>query len=208
MYIYIFIHIHIYFVEGRFVESVKNTWWSMSPQEAGDRLKCIIIIEFKVQIICEHIELPTKLLDYFLRSNKSNINQDTTSESMRANGTDQQPVLLVLARWWPDLLPEFESERWWHRPQTRVKCIHDLCGFVENPSLKGNKCNGCRKRMQGKSKRLDGIVLTNADPRYGGKSDDPRGGDKTMPMQQVRKVKTVIIRDDVKLAQLVRARDC
>jgi len=71
-------------MEGRFVESVKNAWWSMSPQEAGDGLKCII--EFKVQIICEHIELPAKLLDYFLRSNKSNINQDTTSESMRADG--------------------------------------------------------------------------------------------------------------------------
>ena len=26
--------------------------------------------------IDEHIELPAKLLDYFLRSNKSNINQD------------------------------------------------------------------------------------------------------------------------------------
>jgi len=33
---------------GRFVESVKNARWSMSPQEAGDRLESRV--EFQVQI--------------------------------------------------------------------------------------------------------------------------------------------------------------
>ena len=33
---------------GCFVESVKNAWWSMSPQEAGDGLESIV--EFQVQI--------------------------------------------------------------------------------------------------------------------------------------------------------------
>jgi len=28
---------------------------------------------------------------------------------------DQQPVLLLPARWWPDTLPEFESGGWWQR---------------------------------------------------------------------------------------------
>jgi len=34
-------------------------------------------------------------------------------------------------------------------------------------------------------------VLTNANPRYAGKLDDPQGGDTTMLMQQVREVMTV-----------------
>ena len=33
---------------GRFVESVKNARWSMSPQEAGDGLESMV--EFQVQI--------------------------------------------------------------------------------------------------------------------------------------------------------------
>jgi len=33
---------------GRFVESVKNAWWPMSLQEAGDGLESIV--EFQVQI--------------------------------------------------------------------------------------------------------------------------------------------------------------
>jgi len=44
--------------------------------------------------------------------------------------------------------------------------------------------------MKIKSKRLDAIVFTNADPRYAGKLDDPQGGDTTMLMQQVREVMT------------------
>jgi len=45
--------------------------------------------------------------------------------------------------------------------------------------------------MKTKGKRLEGIVFTNADPRYAGKLDDPQGGDATMLMQQVREVMTV-----------------
>ena len=33
------------------------------------------IPDIKLPLLFEHIELPTKLLDYFLRSNTSNINQ-------------------------------------------------------------------------------------------------------------------------------------
>jgi len=33
---------------GRFLEAVKNARWSMSPQEAGERLENIV--EFQVQI--------------------------------------------------------------------------------------------------------------------------------------------------------------
>ena len=62
---------------------------------------------------------------------------------------------------------------------------------MENPSFKSRKCHGCVKQMKTKGKRPDGIVLTNADPRYAGKLDDPQGGDATMLMQQVRKVMTV-----------------
>jgi len=45
--------------------------------------------------------------------------------------------------------------------------------------------------MKTKGKRLDGIVFTNADPRYAGKLDDLQGGDTTMQIQQVREVMTV-----------------
>jgi len=42
-----------------------------------------------------------------------------------------------------------------------------------------------------KGKKPEGIVFTNADPRYTGKLDDLQGGDTTMLMQQVREVMTV-----------------
>jgi len=42
-----------------------------------------------------------------------------------------------------------------------------------------------------KGKRPEGIVFTNADPRYAGKLDDPQGGDTTMLMQQIREVMTI-----------------
>jgi len=45
--------------------------------------------------------------------------------------------------------------------------------------------------MQTKGKRLNGIVFTNANPRYARKLDDPQGGDTKMLMQQVREVMTV-----------------
>jgi len=49
----------------------------------------------------------------------------------------------------------------------------------------------CEKQMKTKGKRLDGIVFTNADPRYAKKLDNPQGGDTTMLIQQVREVMTV-----------------
>jgi len=45
--------------------------------------------------------------------------------------------------------------------------------------------------MKTKGKRLDGIVFTNADPRYAGKLDGLQGGDTTVLMQQIREVMTV-----------------
>ena len=45
--------------------------------------------------------------------------------------------------------------------------------------------------MKTKGKRLDGIVFTNADPRYARKLDDLEGGDTTMLMQQVIEVMTI-----------------
>ena len=45
--------------------------------------------------------------------------------------------------------------------------------------------------MKPKAKRPEGILCTNAGPRYAGKLDDPQGGDATMLMQQVREVMTV-----------------
>ena len=50
---------------------------------------------------------------------------------------------------------------------------------------------GCGKQMKTKGKRPEGILFTNADPRYAGKLDDPQAGDATMLMQQVREVMTV-----------------
>ena len=38
---------------------------------------------------------------------------------------------------------------------------------------------GCGKQIKTKGKRPDGIVFTNANPRYAGKLDDPQGGDTT-----------------------------
>ena len=71
-----------------------------------------------------------------------------------------------------------------------MRCRQCKCRLVENPSFESSKC-GCGKQMKNKGERLDGIVFTNADPRYAGKLDDPQGGDTTMLMQQVREVMTV-----------------
>jgi len=45
--------------------------------------------------------------------------------------------------------------------------------------------------MQTKGKRINGIVITNANPSYAVELDDLQGGDMTMRMEQVRKVMTV-----------------
>jgi len=148
-------------MEGHFVESVKNARWSMSPREAEDGIESIL--EFQVQIK-EH-----NLREYEGNWQKS---QNWTDEKLATKLTkkDQQPVWSLPARWWPDTLPEFESEGWWQRPQMRAKCRHCRCGVVEKSSLRSNKCHGCERQMQTKGERLDGKVFTNADPRYTGKS--------------------------------------
>jgi len=169
---------------GRFVESVKNARWSMSPQEAGDGPESIV--EFQVQIK-GHSQRAYDLEDKWQGW------QNWTDEKLATKLTkdDQQPVLLLPARWWPDTLREFESGGWWQRPHTRVRCRQCKCSLVENLSFKSSKCHGCGKQMKTKRERLDGIVFTDADPRYAGKLDDPQGGDTTMLMQQVREVMTV-----------------
>jgi len=100
-------------VGWRFVESVKNARWSMSPQEAGDGLESIV--EFQVQIKGHnHREYEDKWQGW----------QNWTDEKLVTKPTkdDQQPVLLLPARWWPATLQEFESGGWWQRPHKRVRC--------------------------------------------------------------------------------------
>jgi len=121
---------------GRFVESVKNARWSMSPQEAGDGLKCMV--EFQVQIKGHNKR------EY---EDKWQGCQNWTDEKLATKLTkdDQQPALLLPARWWPDTLPEFESGGWWQRPHTRVKCRQCKCSLVENPSFRSSKCHASEK---------------------------------------------------------------
>ena len=97
---------------GRFVESVKNAWWLMSPQEAGDGLESIV--QFQLQIKGHNQrEYEDKWQGW----------KNWTDEKLATKLTkdDHEPVLLLPARWWPDTLPEFESGGWWQRPHTRVK---------------------------------------------------------------------------------------
>jgi len=159
---------------GRFVESVKIARWSMSPQVAGDGLESII--EFQVQIKGHNQrEYEDKWQGW----------QNWTDEKLATKLTkdDQQPVLSLPARWWPDTLQEFESGGWWQRPHTRVKCRQRKCSLVENLSLRSSKCHGCEKQMKTNGKRLNSIVFTNADLRYAGKLDDQQGGDTTILKQ-------------------------
>ena len=107
---------------GHFVESVKNARWSMKPQEAGDGFESIV--EFQVQ---------TKGHNQREYEDKWQGWQNWTDEKLatRLTKDDQQPVLLLPAKSrWPDALPEFESEGWWQRPQTQVKCRYCRCSFV------------------------------------------------------------------------------
>jgi len=167
---------------GRFVESVKNARWSMSPQEAGDGLESID--EFQVQIKGHN---QREYEDKWQRW------QNWTDKKLATKLTkdDQQPVLLLPARWWPDTLPAFESRGWWQRPHKRVRYWLFLFSLVENPNFESSKYHGCGEQMKTKDKRPDGIVFTNTNPRYARKLDDPQGGDTTMLMQQVREVMTV-----------------
>jgi len=108
---------------GRFVESVKNARWSMSPQEAEDGLESSV--EFQVQIKGHNQrEYEDKMQGW----------QNWTDEKLATKLTKdvQQPVLLLPLRWWPDTLPEFESGGWWQRPHTRGRCRQYKCSLVEN----------------------------------------------------------------------------
>ena len=117
---------------GRFVESVKNARWSMSPQEAGDGLESVV--EFQIQI------KGYKQREY---EDKWQGWQNWTDARLATKLTkdDQQPVLLLPARWRPATLPEFESGGWWQRPHTRVRCRQCKCSLVENPSFESSKCH-------------------------------------------------------------------
>jgi len=116
---------------GRLVESVKNARWWMSPQEAGDGLESIV--EFHVQI---------KGHNQRGYEDKWQGWQNRTDEKLTTKLTkdDQQPVLLLPARWWPDALPEFESGGWWQRPHKRVRCRQYKSSLVENPSFESSQC--------------------------------------------------------------------
>ena len=61
---------------------------------------------------------------------------------------DQQPFLLLPARWWPATLPEIESEGWWQRPHVQVKCRQSKYILFEDPGFRSSKCHGCKKQMK------------------------------------------------------------
>jgi len=69
--------------------------------------------------------------------------QNWTDEKLATKLTkdDQQVVLILPVRWWPDTLPEFESGGWWQRPHKRVRCRQCKCSLDENPSFKCSKCH-------------------------------------------------------------------
>jgi len=126
---------------GRFVESVKNARWSISPQETGNGLESIV--EFQVQIKGHHQrEYEDEWQGW----------QNWTDEKLATKLTkyDQQPVLLLPARWWPDTFPEFESGGWWQRPHTQGRCRQCVCSLVENPNFRSKKFHGCEKQMETK----------------------------------------------------------
>jgi len=213
---------------GRFVESVKNARWLRSPQEVGDGLESIV--EFQVQINGHNQrEYEDKWQGW------QNWNDEKLATKLTKD--DQQLVLLLPARWWPDALQEFESGGWCQRQYKRVRCRQCKCSLVENPSFESSKfreisnitrtcleyiitltglecfppknrpCRGqlhviplvrktfwrlgCGKQLKTKGKRPEGIVFTNANPRYAGKLDAPQGCDAIMLIQQVREVMTV-----------------
>ena len=129
----------------------------MSPQEAGDGLESMV--EFQVQIKGHNQQ------EY---EDKWQGWQNWTDEKLATKLTkdNQQPVLILPARWWPDYdtgtLPEFESGGWWQRPHTRVRCRHCKCSLVVNPSFRSSKCHGCEQQMKTKGKKLEGIVALSA----------------------------------------------
>ena len=92
---------------GWFVESVKNARWWMRLHEAGDGLESMV--EFQVQIKGHNKrEYEGKWQGW----------QNWTDEKLttKLQKDEQQPVLLLPARWWPQTLPKVESGGWWQRP--------------------------------------------------------------------------------------------
>ena len=79
--------VNTYNMGARFVESVKNARWLMSPQEAGDGLESIA--EFQVQIKGHHQRV---------YEDKWQRWQNWTDEKLATKLTkdDQQPVLLLI----------------------------------------------------------------------------------------------------------------
>jgi len=110
--------VNTHIIGGRFVESMKNARWLMSLQEAGDGFGSIA--EFQVQI---------KGHDQQEYEHKWQGWQNWTDEKIATKLTkdNQHPVLLLPARWWPDMLPEFESGGWWQRPHKQVRCRQCKC---------------------------------------------------------------------------------
>jgi len=104
----------------------------MSPREAGDGLESIV--EFQVQIKGHSKrEYEDKWQGW----------PNWTDEKLATKLTqdNQQPVLLLPARCWPDTLPEFESGGWWQRPHKQVRCRQCKFSLVENPSFESSKCH-------------------------------------------------------------------
>jgi len=75
---------------GRFVESVKNARWSMSPQEAGDGLERIVECQFQIKGHNNQREYEDEWQGW----------QNWTDEKLTTKLTkdDQQPDLLLPAR--------------------------------------------------------------------------------------------------------------
>jgi len=151
----------------------------MSLQEAGDGFERIVELQVQIKVHNQR-EYEDKWQGW----------QNWTDETLATKLTkdDQQSVLLLPARWWPDTLPEFEREGWCQRPHMGVRCRQCKCSLLENPHFGSSKCHGCKEQMKTKGKRLDGMVFTNANSRYAGKLDDPQGGDAIKLIHQVREV--------------------
>ena len=126
---------------GRLVASVKNARWLMSPQEAEDGLTSIV--ELQVQIKGHNQrEYEDKWQEW----------QNWTNKKLATNRTkdDQQPVLFLPARWWPDTLPEFEIAGWWQRPNTRARCRQCKCSLSNDLKIlvfRAAIVSGCERQM-------------------------------------------------------------
>jgi len=74
IYIYMYIHIYIYTYIHTHIYIYIFTLGTVCPEVAGS-IPAKKSEHRELKFTYEHIELPAKLLDYFLRSNTSNISQ-------------------------------------------------------------------------------------------------------------------------------------